>query len=251
VNDIEQESLEGFLFINKPNGATSAHCIKRIKQLVEKKTKIGHAGTLDSFATGLLIIAINRIATRHVEKLMSLDKRYIAQGKLGQLTDTLDFTGELLVDEDVANVTKEKLEQAIAAFGKGYLQTPPIFSALKHEGRRLSELARSGTKTMEELAAIAAEKARPVQLYELKLVSFKPPFFTVFAHVSHGTYVRSLLDDIAQKVGTRATTHALERSQIGPFTLQDAVDMHALDTLEDIIKNLVSTEAVLKQLEKK
>ncbi|MCA9770194.1 hypothetical protein KC460_02380 [Candidatus Dependentiae bacterium] len=159
----------------------------QIENFLPKKIKIGHAGTLDSFATGLLIVAIDRSATRHIDKLMSLDKMYIAQGKLGQLTDTLDFTGKLMDvprpsrDEATGQyhvnngVTKHMLQDAITSFGERYVQIPPIYSALKYKGWALSELLRK-------------QKISDI---------------------------RVLINDIAEKVGTVATTQALRRLSIG------------------------------------
>lgn len=247
VTETNNTALAGFLLVRKPTGVSSFFCVKRIKHILGKRAKVGHAGTLDSFATGLLIIAIDRTATRRIDELMQLDKVYVAQAKLGQLTDTLDFTGELLEDESVS-VTREQLEDAIASFGAEYLQTPPIFSALKVSGRRLSELARSGKKSAEELRAIARRKIRTVQLHKLELQKFEPPFFTVYAHVSHGAYIRTLMEDIAQKLGTHATTHELSREAIGPFTLERAIEMDSLDCQDAIQRNLLSLDQVFAKL---
>ncbi len=244
----EKKSTEGFLLINKPNGITSFNCVARIKYYLPRKTKVGHAGTLDSFATGLLIIAIGRPATREIEHLIKLDKWYIAQAKLGQWTDTLDFTGQTFEDKQIT-ISKEQLEQAIASFGKAYEQTPPIYSALKYKGRRLSELARKHKLPEEELEKIAKEKTKEVQLYHLSLERYEPPFFTIKAHVSHGTYIRALIEDIAEKVGTHATTHELERSKIGPFSVDQAIDLNKLENLEDVEERLLSIEEVLNQLQ--
>ena len=244
MEQMEQEELQGFLLINKPTGMTSFFCIKKIHAIIGRKIKIGHAGTLDSFATGLLIIAVGRPATRLVSLVMKLDKRYVATGKLGQLTDTLDFTGELIEDIDPPKITQEQLSEALALFGKGYTQVPPIYSALKYEGRPLSKLARSGKLSQQELEEIVQKKGRKITLYELTVQEVKLPFFTVYAHVSHGTYIRSLIDDIAQKLGTHATTHELSRSHIGPFAIEKAIDLNAIDSLDDIKNNLLSIEEV-------
>ena len=243
----EEKKIEGFLLINKPNGMTSFNCVSRIKYYLPRKTKVGHAGTLDSFATGLLIIAIGRPATREIPKLMNLDKWYTATGKLGQWTDTLDFTGQTFEDKPVT-ITKEQLEQAIASFGLSYAQTPPIYSALKYKGRRLSDLARKHKLPEEELDKIAKAKTKEVRLYHLSLEKYEPPFFTIKAHVSHGTYIRALIEDIAKKVGSHATTHELDRSKIGPFSIDQAVDLSTLENLEEVEEHLFSIEKVLKQL---
>ena len=243
----EEKKIEGFILLNKPHGMTSFNCVERIKYHLPKKTKVGHAGTLDSYATGLLIIAIGRPATRELGRLLKLDKWYTARAKLGQWTDTLDFTGQTIQDEPIA-ISKKQLEDAIASFGNAYAQTPPIYSALKHEGRRLSQLARKDALTDEELKEIAKEKTKVVQLYHLSLESYEPPFFSIKAHVSHGTYIRMLLEDIAEKVGTHATIHKLERTQIGPFELEQAIDLNKLENQQEIEKHLIPIIKFIKKI---
>lgn len=245
----EENQIAGFLLINKPAGMTSFECVRTIRSLLPKRVRVGHTGTLDAFATGMLIIAIDRTATRHIRKLMEFDKTYIATGKLGQLTDSLDFTGIVLQQEDAAHITKENIEQAIVSFGSEYLQIPPLYSALKFQGERLSELARSKKLSLDALVKVLKYKARIVLLHEFELQKFEPPFFTIHARVSHGSYIRSLLNDIAQKVGTVATTHELQRTQIGSFSIDNAVDLRDIKSAEDIEKKLLSINDVLEKVE--
>jgi len=240
--------LAGFLLLNKPTGVTSHYCIRQIKQILSYKTKIGHAGTLDSFATGLLIIGIGRTATRHIGKLMQLDKWYIATGKLGQLTDTLDFTGTLLQDEEISGVTQDKIKTAIHELGHQYRQVPPIYSALKYHGRALSDLARQKKLSHEQLQAIVETKAKVVTIYSCELLSLDLPYFTIETHVSHGTYIRILLDDIARKIGTHATTHELNRTKIGPFSVQQVQSLAYFKSVEAIQKQLISVDDMLDKL---
>ena len=237
-------SFEGFILINKPAGLTSFQCVARIKKLVGKGAHVGHTGTLDCFATGLLIIAISRKATREIDKIMKLDKWYLAQAKLGELTDSLDING-VLIEEKNVTVTHEQLEESIRSFGTGYEQIPPLYSALKHQGKNLSDLARRGSMSAEQLASITTAKKRFINLYSIELQSFTPPFFTILAHVSHGTYIRSLMNDIAQRVGTVATTHALQRTAIGRFTVEKAVDLYEIDSRETLEKKLILCEQML------
>ena len=131
---------EGFLFINKSKGISSFGCIKQIKKIIGKKIKIGHAGTLDPFATGLLIIGIGRGATKYLNFFTKSDKEYIATGKLGILTDTRT----IIQEDQVSTISEQDLLNAIKALGKEYQQTPPKFSALKYEGKPLYKLARKG-----------------------------------------------------------------------------------------------------------
>ena len=240
--------LVGFLLIKKPEGITSFNCVARIKRLVGKGIKVGHAGTLDRFATGLLIIAIDRLATRHIDTFMRLDKEYVAQGKLGAVTDTLDATGTIIQECPVVGVTHKKLLEVINTFGTSYQQIPPIYSALSYKGRRLYELARKKTLSDEELVRIAQEKARTVQLHAIELLNFELPYFTIKARVSHGTYIRSLINDIAQRAGSCATTYALERVAIGPLLVDDAIDLGELRTIDDVKKYLITLDNMLERL---
>ncbi len=229
----------GFLFINKPTGMTSFSCIRHIKKLLPKGTKIGHAGTLDPHASGLLIIAIKREATREISRFSKLDKEYIATGKLGMLTDSLDLEGEV-VQEDTVPVNAQQLEDAIAQLGSHYTQIPPIYSALQFEGRRLYELARKKKMNISSIEKIAEQKARTVKLIALELLDFDFPHFTIKARVSHGTYIRSLVNDIAKLAGSCATTVKLERTRIGDHSTTDALPIDAItsQTLPNTIRNI-------------
>jgi tRNA pseudouridine55 synthase len=236
-------NLTGFLLINKPTGISSFGCIYRLKKIIAHKIKIGHAGTLDPFASGLLIVAIGREATRLMPKLMVLRKTYIATAKLGELTDTLDVMGQIVKTCDVAHVTEKKLSDAVQSFGPSYEQTPPLYSALKHQGMSLYKLARQKTVTDQELQKIAHDKRKTVQLYDVRLLSCTIPFFTIEACVSHGTYIRSFMNDIAMRVDCCATTHQLERTAIGPWTVKEAVAVSAINSINDIYEHLIPVES--------
>ena len=236
---MEKEKIAGFLLINKPKGISSFAVVRHVKKLLGRRIRVGHTGTLDPFATGLLIIAIDRSATRQSERFITLDKTYIAKAKLGELTDTLDLVGTVLQKEKVESLTQEKLEAALASLGSSYLQIPPIYSALKHEGVPLYILARQKKLSDEELQAITKHKEKEVQLHKLTLLDFSPPFFTLKAQVSHGTYIRVLVNDIAKRAGTVATTYDLERTNIGPFSLDRAIYLQQLNSREDVEKFLI------------
>ncbi len=236
------ELKTGLLLINKPTGITSYGCIGYLKRIIRQKVKIGHAGTLDPFACGLLIVAIGRNATRLMSRIMILEKTYTATAKLGELTDTLDCTGTISDEKDSSHIVQDMLSGAIASFGSSYEQIPPLYSALKHQGDPLYKLVRTGQMSEHDLKVIAENKRRTVQLYEMKLLSFDPPFFTLKARVSHGTYIRSLVNDIAVRAGSCATTYSLERSAIGAFELDKAADLADINTIEDINEHLISVE---------
>jgi tRNA pseudouridine55 synthase len=223
----------GFLLINKPTGITSYACIAYLKRILKQKIKIGHAGTLDPFASGLLIVALGREATRLISRIMVMEKSYIATGKLGELTDTLDYTG--IVVATIAIIPSEQeIRTAIVSFGSSYEQIPPLYSALQHQGERLYALARNNSMSPEELQKIAESKKRTVQLYDLQLLSYESPQFTIQAHVSHGTYIRTLVNDIAVRAGSCATTYQLVRTAIGSFNLAQATDLHSIQSVDDI-----------------
>jgi tRNA pseudouridine55 synthase len=235
--------IPGFLLINKPADITSFSCIKHLKRVIREKVKIGHAGTLDPFATGLLIVALGREATRLISHIMVMEKTYIATGKCGELTDTLDYTGTIVCT--CAHIPSEKeIKASIVSFGSSYEQIPPIYSALQHEGNRLYALARKNSMSTQELQAIAEKKRRVVQLYDLQLLSYESPQFTIKARVSHGTYIRTLVNDIAVKAGSCATTYQLARTAIGPFDLAQAIDLIDIKTVEDVNRLIIPVETI-------
>ena len=238
----------GFLLINKPAGRSSHSSVAQVRRCVGKQYKVGHGGTLDPFATGLLIVGVGRAATKHLGALLTCDKKYVARGQLGLLTDTLDGTGIPMATHESGPITRAAIEQAAASLGNSYLQKPPLVSAKKYEGARLYQLVRKGKKTPEELDAIAARKSRVVTLHTVKIVDFEVPSFTIQAHVSHGTYIRSLVLDIAQAAGSCATTMALERSAIGPLRLENAIDLDSIQQAQDVTERLIPIDQFLQLL---
>lgn len=239
---------DGFLLINKPAGMTSFSCIGYIKRLIGKGVKVGHAGTLDKFATGLLIVGVGRGATKHLDKMLKMSKTYVGTGKLGELTDTYDPDG-VIIERKAGIITIEKLQAALRSFGVGYLQIPPVYSALKFQGQRLSDLQRrSHDLNGQDVYQIALNKSRWINLYELSLQAFGDPYFTVRAHVSSGTYIRSLINDIAVKLDSCATTIELERRAIGPFQLSRALEVASLN-LEQIEQNLMQVADLLSMVD--
>lgn len=228
----------GFLLINKPCGISSYGCIAYIKKILQQKVKIGHAGTLDPFASGLLIVAIGREATRIISTISALQKTYVATGKLGELTDTLDLKGTVVRNIDFIP-TKDGIQAALASFGTSYEQVPPLYSALKHEGYSLYKLIRQENVPLTDLEVVAEQKRRTVHFYNLELISFESPFFTITCTVSQGTYIRSLVNDIAIRAGSCATTYALKRTAIGNFLLSQAANLEQLNTVEDLNKRIL------------
>jgi len=243
----------GFLLINKPKGWTSFDCIRRIRSLRgrmadRKWLKVGHAGTLDDFAQGLLIVCIGRQATRCVPLLMELSKTYIVTAKLGELTDSLDCTGKVLANQACESITLTDLQEASTALGHTYEQVPPVFSALKHKGVCLYNLARKYNQSREELEQVVQQKKRVVTIHQLRITTCNIPYFSFVATVSKGTYVRSLADDIAGKLDWHATVYELQRMQIGPFSLTEAVDIQECNSYKEILSNLIQIEKFLQKV---
>lgn len=235
----------GILLINKPQDITSFDCVRQLKRLLPRGTKIGHAGTLDPFATGLLIICIGREATRLVPQLMQLPKTYVTTAQLGLRTDSGDYSGtpveELAVPKELS---MEKLQEAASHLMPSYQQKPSIFSACKHKGEPLYKWARSGVLPMEELLDIVIEKAKTVHLYTCRIDEWQAPAMTVTATVSQGTYIRVLVDDIAKEVGSGATAITLARTAIGPFTNAQAQNIDTFDTFDKIMSSLITADDV-------
>ncbi|QQR48735.1 tRNA pseudouridine(55) synthase TruB [bacterium] len=245
---MHNETIHGFLVLNKPKGAISFDCIRALKKFFPKKTKIGHTGTLDDGAQGLLIICIGKEATRCSGTIMNVRKEYVVTAKLGELTDSLDYMGKVLETHDASHITRRDLEGALAQLGSSYLQTPPIYSALKHEGKPLYKLARHELLDQETLEDIIQTKKRVVQLYETQLLDYNNPYFSLRACVSKGTYVRSLAHDLASSLGVPATTYELIRTAIGSITLDDAVELDALQSYEDVVNHLLTVEEMSSRL---
>ncbi len=210
----------GLFNVYKPPGISSRRVVDHVQRLVVP-AKAGHAGTLDPLATGVLIVCVGP-ATRLIEYVQRLPKRYLGTFLLGRSSPTEDVEGEVEVLDDAPQPVAEQLEAALAPFRGSILQRPPVFSALKVAGRRAYELARQGKEV--ELAA------RPVTIHALRLVSYNYPEMRLDIECSSGTYVRSLARDIAASLGTAAVMSALERTAIGPFLAPDAIRLDNLTT---------------------
>lgn len=212
--------MDGAIIINKPKGYTSRDVINRLNKILNTK-KIGHTGTLDPHATGILICLINR-GTKLSKILINQDKEYIASFKLGLLTDTLDITGKVLKEENF-NYNKKDIIKALNHFKGIYNQEVPAYSAVKIQGKKLYQYARLNED-------IKLPK-REVNIYNIKLLSIKEDIITIKTKVSKGTYIRSLIRDIGNFLGTYATLTDLERISLGNFNIKDT------NSLEDIINN--------------
>jgi tRNA pseudouridine55 synthase len=217
--------MHGFLNINKPAGMTSFDVIRKLKPRLPKRTRIGHLGTLDPMATGVLPIAVGQ-ATRIIHYVEGGDKEYIASMTLGGVSDTQDAWGEITYNQPV-NISREQLEAVLPSFQGKIWQEPPMYSAVHHQGVRLYELARQG-QTVER-------KKRCIEIKTLELLQFNDrvsqPIADLKVVCSPGTYIRTLCHDIGQHLGTGAFLSALTRTRSGKFLLSQSVD------LEIIIEN--------------
>lgn len=209
--------MQGLLLINKPEGITSFGVVAKIKWLLHTK-RVGHTGTLDPMATGVLPVLVGR-DTVLCSHLLDADKEYIAGVKLGVTTDTLDKTGKVLSETEV-NLSKEQLQEVLFGFLGKQSQIPPMYSALKKDGVRLYDLAREGKEIERE--------AREIEIFELELLSFNGDEFEIRVLCSKGTYIRSLADDIGKKLGTGAMLTSLKRTKTAGFKIEECVDLDAL-----------------------
>jgi tRNA pseudouridine55 synthase len=216
--------MQGVLNIYKPSGPTSHDIVARVRRLLGVR-RVGHAGTLDPMARGVLVVCVGN-ATRIVEYLGGLPKSYRAEMTLGIATDTQDITGRVLEERPAEHVGEEALRAVLEQFRGPILQVPPMVSAVKHEGRRLYQLARAGREV--------ERAARPVTIYELELRAFGPgerPRATLDVTCSGGTYVRTLCAEIGAALGTGGALSDLERTAVGPFRAAESRTLEELELL--------------------
>lgn len=213
---------DGLLLVNKPARMTSHDVVDRIRRQFHFE-KVGHAGTLDPQATGLLILMIGR-ATKLANTLLAGDKTYEGVMRLGIATDTQDADGRIISEADYSHVTRERMETEIRKLTGDCMQTPPMVSAAKKNGVPLYKLARQG-KTVERAPKL-------VHIYEFVLLDFTPPRATFFLRCSKGFYVRTLCADLGVTFGCGAHLEKLCRTQIGPFSLKQAVSLDELLRLD-------------------
>ncbi len=227
--------MQGLLLIDKPHGWTSFDVVNYVRKMVAaaegkkpKHTKVGHTGTLDPLATGLLVLLVGKEYTRRAGEFSKLDKTYDVTMKLGETSTTGDDEGEKTAVSSTAPSEKAVLE-ALERFKGDIMQVPPVFSAMKVNGQRAYKLAREGKEVVLE--------ARPVTIRSIELTKYAHPFVEFTADVSSGTYIRSLVEDIGTALYTGAYMSALRRTRIGNFNLQDAHETNNLN-LEEIVELL-------------
>jgi len=212
--------MNGLLIVNKPVGPTSHDIVYRVRKWSGER-RVGHTGTLDPLASGVLIICLGT-ATRISEYILHSDKRYTAIVRLGQTTATYDSQGAILEQKDV-NLSRKQIEAALSQFRGQIDQTPPAYSAIQVNGKRAYEMAREGEEV--EL------KPRTITIHSLDIVDWKSPDLTLDISCSSGTYIRSIANDLGQALGVGGHIVGLTRTATGPFTLDDA---HELDSLQNL-----------------
>lgn len=210
--------MDGILNINKPQGKTSFSVVAMVKRLSGEQ-RVGHAGTLDPQATGVLPVCLGE-GTRIIEFLAEATKAYRAQIELGVATDTYDASGKITYKGDPSGISQEQLKLALTSFYGLIRQTPPMYSAVKYHGKRLYELARAGIEV--------ERKSRLARIYHLELVDWQPPVATIEVACGKGTYIRSLAHDLGQALGCGANLKSLIRLRYGLFDVADAVSLPQL-----------------------
>ncbi|HAG42553.1 MAG TPA: tRNA pseudouridine(55) synthase TruB [Clostridium sp.] len=220
----------GILNIYKPTKITSFDVVRIIRKLTNEK-KVGHCGTLDPEACGVLPICIGK-ATKAIDYIMENNKVYVAELKLGEVTDTYDIEGKVIRQCDV-NVTVEEVMEAVYSFKGNIKQVPPMYSALKVNGKKLYELAREGIEIERE--------ARSITIHDIKVLEINLPYVKMEVNCSKGAYIRSLCYDIGEKLGCGAMMSALERTATGKFTKENSINIESLNK-ENIYDYIIPIE---------
>ncbi|MBI5599505.1 MAG: tRNA pseudouridine(55) synthase TruB [Deltaproteobacteria bacterium] len=229
--------MDGVLVINKPTGMTSHDVVSRIKRRLGA-SKVGHLGTLDPMATGVLPLVVNR-ATKYAGVLQGGVKEYLATMKLGVETDTYDADGRVVGASDAASVTEGGLRDVLMGFVGRIHQIPPMFSAVKRQGVPLYRLARKGV--------VVEREPREIEVHSITFLDFSPPYATFSMGCSRGTYVRTLCHDAGKSLGCGAHLARLIRTRSGRFKLDGALSMEAAD--EALGKGIIPLKELLSDAE--
>ena len=215
--------MNGFLIVDKPGGMTSRAVVNRIQRQLPRRTKIGHTGTLDPLATGVLVLCIGT-ATKLADRVQALGKSYETCIRLEATSDTDDADGAVTEMTSTIAPTIETIRSALQSFEGTIMQTPPAFSAIKIGGQRSYDLARRGQA--KELTA------RPVTVYRIKMIRFEWPFLDLTIDCGKGTYIRSIARDLGQMLGMGGLVQTLRRTRVGPFAAEQGIGIEAdLDTI--------------------
>lgn len=233
--------ISGIININKEVGISSNKCVSLVKKAFDMR-KVGHTGTLDLEASGVLPIVIGK-ATRVSDFLMDEKKEYITEAVFGKRTDTLDYAGKVIEISDY-EFTKEELEEAMEKFKGKIIQSPPMYSAIKVNGQKLYDLARKGIEVERE--------KREVEIFSFELIDFNFPKASFKITCSKGTYIRSLIDDLGEALGSFAYVNSLCRTKVGDFFIEDAIKSEdILDiSYDELLEKLMPIDSALKSYPK-
>jgi tRNA pseudouridine55 synthase len=218
-----RDAVDGLLLLNKPSGITSNRALQIVKRLLNAK-KAGHTGSLDPAATGMLPLCFGE-ATKVCAYLLDADKTYRVTAKLGSKTDTGDADGKEVATANVPELSQDQWLRVLEGFRGQSTQIPPMYSALKKDGKRLYELARKGE--------IVEREPRPITIHDIELLEMAGSRLVFRVSCSKGTYVRTLVEDIAQRAGTLAHTTRLHRETVGHFRPEDMLDLTAVESLAE------------------
>ncbi|KAJ7989795.1 hypothetical protein DPEC_G00308210 [Dallia pectoralis] len=248
------QSLNGLFAIYKKEGPTSADVLNSLKEALLREAgvkdpnprkrkkqdlKMGHGGTLDSAASGVLVVGIGN-GTKMLSTMLAGSKKYKAVGEFGKATDTLDATGKVVTETSYDHITREAFEEKLKQFTGDIMQVPPLYSALKKDGKRLSVMLKQGHE-------VEAKPARPVTVYSLLLQDFTPPFFTLDVECGGGFYIRSLVDDLGKALSSCAHVKELTRTKQGQFTLDDHTLREEQWTVQHVIQSMQTCPEVTKE----
>ncbi len=221
--------IDGIVLLDKPTGVSSNHALQQVKRFYQA-AKAGHTGALDPLATGMLPICLGE-ATKFSQHLLESDKRYLVTAKLGERTDTSDSDGEV-VQTRVVNFSQEALDAALDSFRGETMQTPSMFSALKYQGQPLYKYAREGVEVPRE--------ARPITVYDLKFIALEGDELTLDIRCSKGTYIRTIIDDLGEKLGCGAHVIMLRRTEVADYPTDKMVTIEQLAALVEQVKTAES-----------
>lgn len=229
--------MDGILNVNKPSGMTSHDVVQKIRKIL-KHEKVGHCGTLDPQATGVLLICIGK-GTKLSQHFLGLEKTYWAQCVLGVTTDTQDAQGQVLEKKDVPELSKDQILECLKSFIGEQEQIPPMMSAKRHQGQRLYKLARKGIEV--------ERKPSRINIYDIELLDWESPIITFKCRVSSGTYIRTLCEDIGKKLGCGGHLLLLDRMSVGSFEVDRSRNIETLVNREKIAQHLYGLPKIMME----
>lgn len=235
----DRPDAHGVIVVNKPREITSMDAVRAVRRVTRVK-RVGHAGTLDPIAEGVLPVCLGQ-ATRYMDYLVDSGKTYLGEITFGTATDTYDAAGAATDSGDAGALSREQIEAQLPAFSGLVMQRPPMYSAVKHEGKRLYDLARQGVEVERE--------PREVVVHRIELREWAPPKAAIEVDCGKGFYMRGLAHDLGAAVGCPAHLSALTRSRVGPFTLDDALTLEELEAQEDWEQRMEPPDAALRRMD--